>query len=129
MSYRRSNLPQLHDHLFLADGGMETYLIFQQGIALPDFAAFLLLRTPEGEDMIRAYFRPYAEVARRYGTGLILETPTWRASADWGGWLAGGRHLCTVGASLTVRECRLGDPDSAVNPVAPERRGCLPSPA
>jgi len=84
MSRTRSNLPQLHDQLFLTDGGMETYLIFQQGFALPDFASFHLLRTPEGEEAIRAYFRSYAGIARRYGTGLILETPTWRASADWG---------------------------------------------
>ena len=84
MSRTRSNLPQLHDQLFLTDGGMETYLIFQQGIALPDFASFHLLRTPEGEETIRAYFRSYADIARRYGTGLVLETPTWRANTDWG---------------------------------------------
>jgi S-methylmethionine-dependent homocysteine/selenocysteine methylase len=84
MSRYRSNLPQLHDQLFLTDGGMETYLIFQQGLDLPDFASFLLLQTPEGEAAIRTYFRTYADIARRYGTGLVLDTPTWRASADWG---------------------------------------------
>ena len=46
MSRNRSNLPQLRDQLFLTDGGMETYLIFQQGIELPYFASFHLLQTP-----------------------------------------------------------------------------------
>ena len=84
MSRYRSKLPQIRDQLFLTDGGMETYLIFQQGIELPDFASFHLLQTPGGDDTVRAYFRPYAEIARRYGTGLVLDTATWRASADWG---------------------------------------------
>ena len=84
MSRTRSNLAQLHDQLWLTDGGMETSLIFQQGLELPDFASFHLLRTPDGETALRAYFRPYAAIARRHGTGLLLETPTWRASADWG---------------------------------------------
>ena len=80
----RSKLPQLHDQLFLTDGGMETYLIFQQGVDLPDFASFHLLNTPEGEETVRGYFRPYAAIARQHGTGLILDTLTWRAHGDWG---------------------------------------------
>ena len=79
----RTALPQLGDKLFLTDGGLETTLIFHQGVELPDFASFHLMRTTEGEDVLRQYFRTYAAVARRYGTGLILETATWRASADW----------------------------------------------
>ena len=66
--------PQLRDRLFLTDGGMETYLI-SQGLQLPDFASFHLLEKPDGEEAMRAYFRTYAAIARRYGTGLILETP------------------------------------------------------
>ncbi|BCS35412.1 homocysteine S-methyltransferase [Luteitalea sp. TBR-22] len=81
---RSRSLPQLHDRLFLTDGGLETFLIHQQGVALPDFASFHLLDTYEGEALVRDYFRPYAAIARRHGTGLILDTLTWRASADWG---------------------------------------------
>jgi S-methylmethionine-dependent homocysteine/selenocysteine methylase len=84
MSRYRSNLPQIHDQLFLTDGGMETYLTFEQGIHLPDFASFHLLQMPGGDDTVRAYFRAYADIARRHGTGLVLDTATWRASADWG---------------------------------------------
>jgi S-methylmethionine-dependent homocysteine/selenocysteine methylase len=81
--YRRA-LPQLDGSLFLTDGGIETTLIFHEGLELPDFAAFHLLKTPEGEAALSKYFRAYAEIARRAGAGLILESATWRASADWG---------------------------------------------
>lgn len=84
MTRYRSSLPQLAGALFLADGGIETTLIFHEGLALPHFAAFHLLKTPEGEASLRKYFRTYAEIAKRRGTGLILESATWRASADWG---------------------------------------------
>jgi S-methylmethionine-dependent homocysteine/selenocysteine methylase len=42
------------------------------------------LKSEEGEAALRRYFRTYAALAQRFGTGLILESPTWRASADWG---------------------------------------------
>ena len=84
MTRYRTSLPQLAGALFLADGGIETTLIFHEGLALPHFAAFHLLKTPEGEASLRKYFRTYAEIAKRRGTGLILESATWRASADWG---------------------------------------------
>jgi len=84
MTRYRNALPQLAGALFLTDGGIETTLVFYDGLVLPDFAAFHLLKTPEGEAALRRYFRTYAELAKRFGTGLILESATWRASADWG---------------------------------------------
>lgn len=84
MARYRNALPQLAGTMFLTDGGIETTLIFHEGLELPDFAAFHLFKTPHGEAALRKYFRTYAEVARRFGTGLILESATWRASADWG---------------------------------------------
>jgi len=80
----RQHLPQRDHRLFLTDGGIETTLIFHDGLDLPDFAAFHLLRTVDGEAALLRYFRSYAELARRYETGLVLESATWRASADWG---------------------------------------------
>jgi S-methylmethionine-dependent homocysteine/selenocysteine methylase len=74
----------LGDGTFITDGGMETTLIFQQGMELPDFASFVLLDDPEGVEALRAYFRPYIEIARDRGVGILLDTPTWRANADWG---------------------------------------------
>lgn len=84
MALYRHALPQLGGGLYLTDGGLETTLIFHDGLELPDFAAFHLLGTPEGRAALRKYFQAYAEIARRFATGLILESATWRASADWG---------------------------------------------
>src|SRR5262245_16087977 len=84
MAHYRNALPQLTGDPFLTDGGIETTLIFHEGLALPDFAAFDLLRSPEGEAALDKYFRTYAEIAKRFGVGLILESATWRANADWG---------------------------------------------
>ena len=84
MTRHRNVLPQLAGTFFLTDGGIETTLIFHEGLTLPDFAAFHLFKTPEGEAALRKYFRTYAEIAKRFGTGLILESATWRANADWG---------------------------------------------
>ena len=44
----RHALPQLGDELFLTDGGLETTLIFHQGLELPHFAAFDLVRDRGG---------------------------------------------------------------------------------
>ena len=81
----RSPLPQLTDRVFLTDGGIETTLIYHQGQDLPEFAAFVLLEDELGREQLRHYYRPYLDLARRSGTGLVLETATWRASHDWGG--------------------------------------------
>ena len=70
--------------VFLTDGGLETSLIFHDGIDLPDFAAFTLLADPEGVEALRRYFAPYVALARERGTGFVVDTPTWRASRDWG---------------------------------------------
>jgi homocysteine S-methyltransferase len=83
MSIYRQRLPQLHDELFLTDGGLETTLIFHEGVALPSFAAFDLLKDETGTAVLRRYFDRYAAIARAQGTGLVLETPTWRANPDW----------------------------------------------
>lgn len=41
-------LPQLHDRPYVTDGGLETTLVFHDGIDLPDFAAFPLLDDERG---------------------------------------------------------------------------------
>lgn len=84
MAKYRHALSQAQGGFFLTDGGIETTLIFLDGQELPHFAAFHLLKTRSGEESLRKYFRTYAELARTHGSGLVLETATWRASADWG---------------------------------------------
>ncbi len=83
MRYRNA-LPQLAGTRCITDGGMETTLIFHRGIELPLFAAFDLLKDDDGVEALRSYFEPYVDVARRYEVGIVLDTPTWRASSDWG---------------------------------------------
>jgi S-methylmethionine-dependent homocysteine/selenocysteine methylase len=80
----REPLPQLSDATFITDGGMETTLIFHQGLELPHFASFVLLDDEEGVRALLEYFRPYVEIARDSGVGIALDTPTWRANLDWG---------------------------------------------
>jgi len=81
-----SDAPRLPDgtRLFLGDGGLETTMIFERGLDLPCFASFTLLDRPEGVEALGDYYRGYIEIARRNGTGFTLDTPTWRASSDWG---------------------------------------------
>ncbi|MBY5819590.1 homocysteine methyltransferase [Rhizobium leguminosarum] len=84
MAKYRNGLPQLKGGTFITDGGMETTMIFQEGIDLPHFAAFILLASEEGRQRLRNYYRRYLDVARRHGTGFVLDTATWRANPDWG---------------------------------------------
>ena len=83
MAKYRNNLPQLGDSVFLTDGGLETTLIFHEGLELPYFAAFDLLRTPKGRKTLEDYYAGYAGIARANGMGFIFESATWRASPDW----------------------------------------------
>ena len=57
-------MPQLGRDLFLTNNGMETDLVFNQGLELPYFAAFDLLKTPQGELAVRNYYRSYGELAK-----------------------------------------------------------------
>jgi S-methylmethionine-dependent homocysteine/selenocysteine methylase len=83
MSYR-DRLPQLAGGTFITDGGMETTLIFHQGFELPCFASFVLLEDAAGLQALRSYFDPYLTIASAHGVGFVLDSPTWRASPDWG---------------------------------------------
>jgi homocysteine S-methyltransferase len=79
-----ANLPQLDgDRLFVTDGGLETELVFHDGIDLEHFAAFPLLGQPETLARLRRYYDGYLDIARRHGAGFVMETPTWRANPDW----------------------------------------------
>jgi homocysteine S-methyltransferase len=77
-------LPQLEHRPFLTDSGLETKLIFIDGVQLPEFAAFVLLETAEGRSRLRHYFDRHAMISRDAGAGFIAEAPTWRANPDWG---------------------------------------------
>ncbi|MEQ8436685.1 MAG: homocysteine S-methyltransferase family protein [Ilumatobacter fluminis] len=76
-------LASLRSTGFIADGGLETSLIFLQGIDLPCFAAFPLLDDEAGRTALAEYYAPYLVLAADRGLGLMLDTPTWRANPDW----------------------------------------------
>jgi homocysteine S-methyltransferase len=84
MAKYRHDLPQRRGGIFLTDGGMETTLIFHEGLDLPHFAAFVLLDSPEGREKLTKYYEAYLAIARDRGVGFVLDSPTWRASSDWG---------------------------------------------
>ena len=84
MSRNENRMPRPGGPTFITDGGLETTLIFQEGIDLPDFAAFVLLESAQGRQQLGDYYRPYAELAVETGCGFIYESPTWRANPDWG---------------------------------------------
>lgn len=70
---------------FLSDGGLETYMIFDKGHALPCFSAAALLDTEAGRRDLTAYFERFIGIARASGRGFVLDAPTWRAGLAWAG--------------------------------------------
>lgn len=83
MARYRTRLPQLDGGPFLTDGGLETTLVFIDGIELPHFAAIDLLRRDGGRERLKRYSEQYLRIARDKGCGFILESVTWRSSRDW----------------------------------------------
>ena len=83
MAKYRTALPQLTESTFMTDGGLETTLIFNQGIDLPHFASFGLLQNEEGIQILKEYYLAYLEISKQTCKGFILEAPTWRANPDW----------------------------------------------
>ena len=109
MGKYRKRLPQTANRLFVTDAGLETELVFHDKRDLPHFAAFDLLKDDAGFERLRAYYLRYAEIAGAHGLGLLLETPTWRASPDWGARLGYDREALAdanrraVGLLLEIR--------------------------
>jgi S-methylmethionine-dependent homocysteine/selenocysteine methylase len=66
-----------------ADAGLETAMIFLEGLDLPHFASFRLLETEEGRAALTRYFDHFLALARESGTGMVLDTATWRANMGW----------------------------------------------
>ena len=78
-----ANLSWLSER-YVSDGDLETDLIFNHGVDLPEFASFPLVEDEAGRSLLRNYYDGYADIARKARAGLTLESPTWRANPDWG---------------------------------------------
>jgi S-methylmethionine-dependent homocysteine/selenocysteine methylase len=134
MSYRQ-RLPQLGGQLFLTDGGIETVLIFHEGLDLPAFAAFDLLKDDAGTESLRRYYAPYAELAAERGLGFVAESPTWRASPRWASELGYGavelaafnRRAIALMEELRAAYERPGAPVVISGCVGPQDDGYNPS--
>ncbi|HEU5363700.1 MAG TPA: homocysteine S-methyltransferase family protein [Gaiellaceae bacterium] len=98
-------LPHL-DGVSLTDGGMETTLIFHDGLDLPHFAAFTLLADEQGRKALASYYDTYLAVAEAHALPIVLDTPTWRASADWGALLGYSREQLAEANRAAVAEVR-----------------------
>ena len=115
MVYREA-LPQLNGTQMITDGGLETTLIFHEGIDLPLFAAFTALGTDHGQATMDAYMERHARIALAQRCGFLMDTPTWRASARWAAELGVSQdqlrdvHRETLCALMALRD-RLEQPD------------------
>ena len=70
--------------LMLTDGGLETVMVFLEGLELPHFASFTLLDSPEGRAALMRYYTGFLDEAAAQKAGFVLDSATWRASAGWG---------------------------------------------
>ena len=124
MTYR-DNLPQLGGDLFLTDGGIETVLIFHEGLDLPLFAAFDLLKDEQGTARLRSYYAPYVAAARERGLGFVLESPTWRASPRWAAELGYDREQLDRfnRQAIALLEGLRGEPETGAPPIVIS--GCI----
>lgn len=107
MSYR-DHLPQLDGGVFLTDGGLETTLIFHEGVDLSAFAAFDLLKDDEGSTTLRRYLSRWSRstalsptsrfppMAAQYGRGTGCHGRFRRGTGS--GISAVGRELGATGA-------------------------------
>jgi homocysteine S-methyltransferase len=83
MTQYRNDLPQLSGDIFLTDAGIETDLIFNHGIDIPEFAAHTLLPDTAGRTAVARYFDGFLELARDKDVGFILDSQTWKAHMHW----------------------------------------------
>jgi S-methylmethionine-dependent homocysteine/selenocysteine methylase len=128
------HLPQLHGGLFLTDSGLETTLIFHDGIELPHFASCTLLLNSDGQKRVIDYYKRHLDLARNTGAGFVLETPTWRASRDWGAKLGLSHedldavNLSAIGLMKEIRARYRGSVEPIVisGNIGPRGDGYLP---
>jgi S-methylmethionine-dependent homocysteine/selenocysteine methylase len=65
-------------------------LIFNQGVDLPGFASYPLLKTTEGQELLKGYLKDLIALGKETSAGVILESPTWVANRDRGAALGYG---------------------------------------
>jgi homocysteine S-methyltransferase len=104
---------------FIGDGGLETSMIFERGIELPEFASFQLLDDERGRAALRDYYSGYLDLAAAHGVGFTLDTPTWRASRNWGERLGRpAREIADLNRAAVEFALALREERAAAAPIA-----------
>ena len=103
-THRMSTRWPSSDSTVITDAGLETWLLFQQGVDLPAFAAYPLAATSDGRQLLTEYYGHYVAIAQSVGASIVLETPTWRANPDWAATLGHDRAALAelIDASVDV---------------------------
>ena len=132
MAAYRHDLPQLTQQVFLTDSGLETDLVFNHGVDLPEFAAFPLVDKAAGRQLLLNYFSDHVAIAADHGAGIILEAPTWRASSGWGarlGYDAAALHRVNAASVELVANLRANSsvPIVVSAAIGPEGDGYRPA--
>ncbi len=81
---KRTEFPRRDDVIYLAEGGVETEIMYRHGHQLREFAMFELMDKPEAVHDMKDMYRRYLDVAAKYGAGALLSGFDYRASPDWG---------------------------------------------
>ena len=79
---QRTQFPH-SDQLVVTDAGLETWLLYDRGIELPEFAAYPLVATADGRAALAEYYDHFMAIAAAADAAVELDTPTWRANPDW----------------------------------------------
>ena len=66
----------------LTDGGIETRLIYEFNIDLPEFASYTALFDDQGRSALTEIYRGYLAIASEFQMPMLIGTPTWRAHPD-----------------------------------------------
>ena len=69
-------MPHQTDKIYITDSGLETVLVFHNNLDLPQFAAFPLLATSNGREILSRYYTRHIEIALKNRVGFILDSPT-----------------------------------------------------
>src|SRR3954453_4597063 len=67
----------------VTDGGLETWLLFDRDVDLPEFAAYPLAAIVDDRCLLVEYYGYYVAIADAACATPLVETPTWRAHPDW----------------------------------------------
>ena len=129
----RKNLPLLGTDIFACYIGMDTEILFRDGIDIPGFASYPLLLNPDHKKLIRNYYCNLADLAREQNVGLILDAVTWVANRDRGAELGFTRddlkklNIEAIDLIVDVREEKGDLPTVLCGQVGPRGDGYAPS--